>query len=138
MAKKSRTPAPPRKVQAPQQRKDPRRQRSLPGGPWAALLALVAVAAVAAAVVAVVVARGGGNDNGAPAVGAAQPTNLVGLQTGPAPWNPGLDTLPDRLDAVGVHALSAEGEVLHIHQHLDIFVNGKPMPVPANIGIYDG
>jgi hypothetical protein len=138
VAKKSRTPAPPRKVQAPQQRKDPRRQRSFPGGPWAALLALVAVAAVAAAVVAVVVARGGGNDNGAPAVGAAQPTNLVGLQTGPAPWNPGLDTLPDRLDAVGVHALSTEGEVVHIHQHLDIFVNGKPMPVPANIGIYDG
>ena len=28
-----------------------------------------------------------------------------------------------------------EGEVLHIHQHLDIFVHGKPVPVPANIGI---
>ena len=39
---------------------------------------------------------------------------------------------------MGVHDLSAEGEVLHIHQHLDIFVNGKRMPVPTNIGIYDG
>ena len=87
MAKKSRTPAPPRKVQAPQQRKDPRRQRALPGRPWIALLAVIAVAAVAAAVVAVVVARGGGNDNSSSS-GAAQPTNLVGLQTGPAPWNP--------------------------------------------------
>ncbi len=97
---------------------------------------MIAVAAVAAAVVAVVVARGG--DNSSSSSGGAQPTNLVGLQTGPAPWNPGLDTLPDRLDAVGVHDLSAEGEVLHIHQHLDIFVNGKRMPVPTNIGIYDG
>jgi hypothetical protein len=97
---------------------------------------VVAVAAVAAAVVAVVVARGG-DDNGSSS-GDAQPANLVGLQTGPAPWNPGLDTLPDRLDAVGVNDLTAEGEVLHIHQHLDIFVNGKRMPVPANIGIYDG
>ena len=136
MAKKSRTPAPPRKVQAPQQRRDPRRSRSLPGGPWVVLLAVVAVAAVAAAVVAVVVARGG--DNSSSSAGGAQPTDLVGLQTGPAPWNQGLDTLPDRLDALGVHALSAEGEVLHIHQHLDVYVNGKHMPVPANIGIYDG
>jgi len=97
---------------------------------------VVALAAVAAAVVAVVVARGG--DDKSSSSGDAQPASLVGLQTGPAPWNPGLDTLPDRLDAVGVHDLTAEGEVLHIHQHLDIFVNGKPMPVPANIGIYDG
>jgi hypothetical protein len=137
VAKKSRTPAPPRKVQAPQQRKDPRRRRSLPGGPWIALLAVVALAAVAAAVVAVVVARGG-DDNSSSSSGGAQPANLVGLQTGPAPWNPGLDTLPDRLDAVGVNDLTVEGQVLHIHQHLDIFVNGKRMPVPANIGIYDG
>lgn len=137
MAKKSRTPAPPRKVQAPKQRKDPRRKRSLPGGPWFALLAVIAVAAIAAAIVAVVVARGGGDDNSS-STGSAQPTNLIGLQTGSAPWNPGLDTLPDRLDAVGVHDLTAEGEVLHIHQHLDIFVNGKHEPVPANIGIYDG
>jgi hypothetical protein len=100
------------------------------------LLAVIAVAAVAAAVVAVVVARGG--DNSSSSAGGAQPTDLVGLQTGPAPWNPGLDTLPDRLDAVGVHALDAEGEVLHIHQHLDIYVNGKQIAVPANIGIYDG
>jgi hypothetical protein len=135
VAKKSRTPAPPRKVQAPQQRKDPRRKRSLPGGPWFALIAVIAVAAVAAAIIAVVVARGGGDNSSA---GGAQPTDLVGLQTGPAPWNPGLDTLPDRLDAVGVHDLTAEGEVVHTHQHLDIFVNGKHEPVPANIGIYDG
>jgi hypothetical protein len=64
-------------------------------------------------------------------------SELIGLQTGPAPWNPGLDHLTDRLKPVGVSALGAEGTVEHIHQHLDIFVNGKHVTVPALIGIYD-
>ena len=64
--------------------------------------------------------------------------NLAGLQTGPAPWNPGLDTLPDRLQPLGLNDLTTEGQVVHIHQHLDIFVNGKKEPVPASIGVYDG
>jgi hypothetical protein len=97
--------------------------------------ALVAVAVIAAVVGYVVFVRGGSSSSGAVV---PQGSNLAGLQTGPAPWNPGLDTLPDRLDAVGVHALGAEGEVLHIHQHLDIFVNGKHEPVPQGVGIYDG
>ena len=63
--------------------------------------------------------------------------DLIGLQTGPAPWNPGLDHLTDRLKPIGVSALGAEGTAIHIHQHLDIFVNGKHMTVPALIGIYD-
>jgi hypothetical protein len=67
-----------------------------------------------------------------------QDSQLAGLQIGAAPWNPGLDTLPDRLKPLGLHDLTNEGQVLHIHQHLDIFVNGKHEPVPTNIGIYDG
>ena len=31
--------------------------------------------------------------------------------------------------------LSSEGMVEHIHVHLDVLVDGKPVPVPANIGI---
>jgi hypothetical protein len=89
-----------------------------------------------AVVVAVVVFARGGNGVSAPKVPAND--QLVGLQTGPAPWNVGLDTLPDRLAPLGLHQLVAEGEVLHIHQHLDIYVNGKHEPVPALIGIYDG
>ncbi len=34
-----------------------------------------------------------------------------------------------------LEALSAEGNVLHIHQHLDITINGQNIIVPANIGI---
>ena len=37
-----------------------------------------------------------------------------------------------------MHALTNEGQVLHIHQHLDIFVNGKHEPVPQGVGIYAG
>jgi hypothetical protein len=96
----------------------------------------VAVVAVAGAIVAGVLLTRGGSDSTAANV--PNQSELAGLQTGPAPWNPGLDTLPDRLDPVGVHALTTEGEVLHIHQHLDIFVNGKHEPVPQGVGIYDG
>jgi hypothetical protein len=136
VAKKTRTPAPPRKVQAPQRRRDPKGPSRFAErrGTW--LLAAVAVIAlIAAAAIAVVVTRGGSSNTGAVVPNQSQ---LAGLQTGPAPWNPGLDTLPDRLDAVGVHDLTTEGQVLHIHQHLDIFVNGKHELVPQGVGIYDG
>jgi hypothetical protein len=136
VANKSRTPAPPRKVQAPQRRSDPRRpgRFSERRGLW--LLVGVAALAVIAAIVAGVLLTRGGSDSTAANV--PNQSDLPGLQTGPAPWNAGLDTLPDRLDPVGVHALSNEGQVLHIHQHLDVFVNGKHEPVPQGVGIYDG
>jgi hypothetical protein len=137
MAKKSRTPAPPRKVQAPQRRSDPKRPRS----PEDRRFLIMTMAFAASGVFAVVVAAlflfvFSGNDKATPNIPAGD--KLIGLQTGPAPWNPGLDTLPDRLSPLGLHALTTEGEVVHIHQHLDIFVNGKKEPVPALIGIYDG
>ena len=135
MAKKARTPAPPRKVQAPQRRVEPKRRPALGGWP---LLAGIAATAAIAAVVAVVLVTRGGSDSSAPNV--PPQSELVGLQTGPAPWNPGLDTLPDRLEPLGLtpDTNGHTGLVLHIHQHLDIFMNGKPVTVPANIGVYDG
>jgi hypothetical protein len=102
------------------------------------LAVAIAAAGVIAAVAAAVVAFGGGGGNNVSAPTVPQNTELAGLQTGAAPWNPGLDTLPDRLKALGLHDLTNEGQVIHIHQHLDVFVNGKHEPVPASIGIYDG
>jgi hypothetical protein len=62
--KKSSTPAPPRKVQAPQRRRDPKRPKTstLGGGlgPWLLIGAVVAIAVVVAVVF---VARGGGSNN---------------------------------------------------------------------------
>jgi len=34
-------------------------------------------------------------------------------------------SLTDRLTPLGLSALGAEGTVLHIHQHLDLYVNGN-------------
>ena len=63
------------------------------------------------------------------------PSALPGIQLGDAPWPPELGQLAARLRAIGLPALSAEGAVMHIHQHVDIFIDGKPVPVPANVGI---
>lgn len=137
MAKKPRTPTPPRKVQAPQRRSDPKRPRTAEDRRFlimSMLFAASGVVAVAAAVLFFFVFSG---DDKA-AVKIPSDGNLIGLQTGPAPWNPGLDTLPDRLEPLDLNDLTDEGQVVHIHQHLDIFVNGKREPVAANIGIYDG
>jgi hypothetical protein len=67
---------------------------------------------------------------------ATSPGPLAGLQTGPAPWGANTADLAERLRAVGIPALSPmEGTAVHIHQHLDLYVDGRKVPVPAGIGI---
>ncbi|MDX6720728.1 MAG: hypothetical protein QOJ63_2982 [Solirubrobacteraceae bacterium] len=76
--------------------------------------------------------------NRGPALGPAfgSMDKLPGVLKTPPPWpaNNG-SKLQLRLRAIGLPALSAEGEVVHIHQHLDLFVDGKRVEVPGNIGI---
>lgn len=40
----------------------------------------------------------------------------------------------DRIKAAGLAVLTAEGAAEHFHAHLDVFVDGKPVTVPADIG----
>jgi hypothetical protein len=141
LAKKARTPAPPRNVQAPQRRTEkrsrtPEERRTL----WLSIaFALSGIAAIGVVVLVFALTNNSNKSSAGTNTGSAvNQGKLVGLQTGPAPWNPGLTNLPDRLKPIGLSALGAEGEVVHIHQHLDIFVNGKHETVPADIGIYDG
>jgi hypothetical protein len=97
----------------------------------AALAVLLAVGLV----VAVTVGRSGSRQ--APAATAATPADLPGLQTGPAPWGANTADLATRLRAVGLPPLSPmEGTAVHIHQHLDLYVDGRKVPVPARIGIH--
>ncbi len=63
------------------------------------------------------------------------PTALPGIQIGEAPWIVEVEHLAARLSADSLKPQTMEGEVLHIHQHLDLLVHGKPVAVPANIGI---
>ncbi|MDE2021819.1 MAG: hypothetical protein KGI71_02770 [Patescibacteria group bacterium] len=62
-------------------------------------------------------------------------SNLPGIQTGMAPWTPEIAHLRARLAGIGLPALGSEGSALHIHQHLDLVIDGSPVAVPANIGI---
>jgi hypothetical protein len=139
VAKKSRTPAPPRKVQAPQRRVEPRRRRTPEERRtlWTSV-AFAASGVAAIGIVAAIFFAFGNKDNANSSPPGVNQSQLVGLQTGPAPWNAGVDHLPDRLGPLGLSQLGAEGEVIHIHQHLDIYVNGKHVDVPGQIGIYDG
>lgn len=73
-----------------------------------------------------------------PPITIADPSALPGLQTADAPWPAELTHLLERLKASNLPALPMEGAVMHIHQHLDIFVDGKPVAIPAGIGIAQG
>jgi hypothetical protein len=149
VAKKPRTPAPPkRQIQAPQ-RRDTRRAggAAQPNRLWliVGVLALVAVAAIAAALYFAL--RGSSSNSSSPKslpggfemrVDPAkdrQYNRLPGVTKAKAPWGPGFVHLDDRLAPIGLQALSNEALAYHIHQHLDIFLNGKHLTVPECIGI---
>jgi hypothetical protein len=92
----------------------------------AAALALALVAGIGG--LAVLAAR-----DRQPATGAGP---LAGLQAGPAPWGANTADLAERLRAIGAPPLSPmEGTAVHIHQHLDLYVDGRKVTVPAGIGI---
>jgi hypothetical protein len=136
VAKKPRTPAPPRPVQAPRRRDTPAPSRPKLGGgggtPWAWIAGALAVLAVAGVLIGVFAFKG-----------SEKPffvdfSQVPNLQTGPPPWNNGVAHLQDRLKAVNLDPLSAEALAFHIHQHLDLYVNGKHVTLPAGVGIYPG
>ena len=98
---------------------------------------VVAILAAAAVAGVIVVATGGGgsssdteqtySQNSVPA-GAE-----IGAQTTPPPWRPEYTHLAQRLEALGLPGLSEE--IFHIHVLLHVYVNGKAVTVPANIGL---
>lgn len=63
------------------------------------------------------------------------PGNLSSLQIGPYPWSPETESLESRLKAINLPALTSEGEALHTHQHLDLFIDSQQVPIPEGIGI---
>jgi hypothetical protein len=64
-------------------------------------------------------------------------SKLPGLLTTAPPWPANNDDakLQLRLRAIGLAPLTAEGQAVHIHQHLDLYADGKKITVPAQIGI---
>jgi hypothetical protein len=98
--------------------------------------ALVALLVVAFGAI-IFMTRAGTTDTSEPSTPQknVDPSSLSGIQTGPAPWSPETANLDSRLQALGLPALGPERLEFHIHQHLDIFIHGKRMPVPPGVGI---
>ena len=69
----------------------------------------------------------------------ADPSALPGIATttlaADTTWPVEIANLAARLAADSMEGSTMEGQVLHIHQHLDLFIHGVPVAVPANIGI---
>lgn len=90
-------------------------------------------AAVVVVIIVLVVALTGGSKKPFYATYAGLP----GLQTGAPPWSRDMNTLAGRVPLLHLDALAQEALAFHIHQHLDVYVNGKHVTVPAGIGIDD-
>ncbi len=92
--------------------------------------------AVATAMIALfLTGNSGEGDSKTAASTKASSEGLPGLITGPLPWKSNSEKLSERLLSINLPKLSSEGTVLHIHQHLDLYINGKKTDIPANIGI---
>jgi hypothetical protein len=66
---------------------------------------------------------------------AVDATALAGLARGQPPWPGESEHLRARLRVLGLPALTQAGTKLHTHQHLDVFVDGRRVNVPARVGI---
>jgi len=138
VAKKVRTPPPPRRVQAPQKR-ETRRAAGISTRPswFYPAIAAGAVVLIAAIVLGVILTRDNGGSSSTSANVAAY-NRLPGIRKTKAPWPPEYQFLADRLPALGLTTLPQEAVNTHYHSHLDIFVDGKKVSVPALIGINVG
>ncbi len=119
-----------RKVPPPVSKRGGRNQQGLPML-WIAVAAVVIVAVV----LGVVLSRS--HSSTRRTVARPITAGLAGVQTTKAPWAPEYGHLSDRLAPLGLDALTQEGAAEHIHSHLDVFVLGKHLVVPARIGIND-
>lgn len=99
-------------------------------GPRLAAAGGVAVLLLAVALIVGIAGRGGSSH-----ASTAVPARLSGELKGRAVWPANTGDLRARLSELRLPALSREGTRLHIHQHLDVFVDGRRVPVPAGIGI---
>jgi hypothetical protein len=95
------------------------------------LIAIGLAAVVAIVVITLLVVKPGSSSD----TPKASPS-LPGIQTGPPPWQPEYAHLRQRLQKLGLPAVPGRNSLaLHNHDLLQIFDHGKPVQVPANIGI---
>lgn len=98
----------------------------------------VAAGVIVVVVAGILIALGTRSSGQSSAAEVAAPPAIASMAatggTGPGPWAVPADQV-DAIKAAGLSPLSAEGTAEHYHAHLDVFVNGTKVPVPADIGI---
>jgi hypothetical protein len=95
-----------------------------------------AVLVVAALIVVGVLVFGGSKKPSSVAIPSTPASTATGRDSEP-PWAAPADA-SGAVAAAGLPMLGAEGTALHIHAHLDVIVNGRPVTVPAEVGIDEG
>jgi hypothetical protein len=116
-------------------RRDSSRRTRMQLAAGAGLLAIVGI------VVVVIVIASGGNSSSDTTTSGGLPIHAdsvpadsqLALLDTPPPWKPNYKQLQQRVEAMGLPGFNETTS--HIHAHLEVFVDGKQVPVPANIGI---
>lgn len=96
---------------------------------------VVAIIVLVAVGVGTAIALNGGSNKTATGPKPTSSPTLDDMQTGDAPWNAGQAGLQQRLKAIGVPFAATEQLVLHHHDLVNIYVNGKKVTIPVGIGI---
>ncbi len=148
MAKKARTPKPPRstgsaagrQVQAPQKRSGGQTRKPAASGPsfWSKHFWPIAAVVVLLAILGIGLGIGltRSSTKLKPSMtGSISWHDLPGLQTKPPPWPANAALLTARVGDIGLQPPGNEQLVYHIHQHLDLWVNGRKVVVPQYVGI---
>ena len=82
-------------------------------------------------------AAGCSGAGGAAPQGSPSAHSTAGLRTASLPWDRPANQQA-RVKAAGLRLTSEETLAVHYHAHLDVFVDGRPVPVPAGLGINVG
>jgi hypothetical protein len=96
----------------------------------------LAVLAVVGAIVGIGIANSNGGSSGEKLTGALPTVSANGAKTAP-PWAAPTN-VSERANLAGLNLLPNETLDRHDHAHLDIIVDGKPVALPAYIGIEGG
>ena len=105
------------------------------GGPsrWLLVAGVTVVVAFAAIMIVLTTRQHPARATASNAIPDTPLTSATGTSSAP-PW-PAPADVPAAVARSGLPLLRAEGSVLHLHAHLDVFVDGTAVAVPAGIGI---
>lgn len=105
------------------------------GDRWVWIGAFAVVAATVLAAVVLWLPDKARNHARATPTGLDHPAAMVAVGADSMPPWPAPPDAAAAVAAAGLPMLGEEGMVDHVHTHVDVLVDGRPVPVPANIGI---